>query len=213
MLALVCFLVVAATLHTLAQTTPCVPATIGLSPGIWNTSAGTYLGSAIGQTFLATDTLLIRVTVWRPPNDIDAVGTTLFITEVDSSFSPARPNTGAKLRMGPTVFVRDSDPSGQLIRMDFVLDPPLVLPSAGLYAFFLQREGCDGGVTNIVATQPGAYPGGIFWHSPRTSGGPCYLRPVSGWADADLIFEIEFCRDALTPVVRESWGRLKVTYR
>src|SRR5437870_5210767 len=113
--------------------TACIADTVGLEPSIWNTSRGTFLGKALGQTFLALDTVIARITVWRPPNNINAVGTHLFVTTVDPAQQPPRPVTQGILQDGPTVFIRDSDPPGQLIRMDFIIEPPLALPRPGLY--------------------------------------------------------------------------------
>ena len=112
------------------------------------------------------------------------------------------------------MLVRDSDPPGYLIRMDFVLDPPLALPHPGLYAFFLQLEACDAGEISFIASDHNPYPDGIFWLSGRVTTLPCFLRQVDGGEDStDVIFEMGFCRAASTPVRRHTWGKLKVIYR
>ncbi|TMQ50989.1 MAG: hypothetical protein E6K72_10960 [Candidatus Eisenbacteria bacterium] len=194
--------------------TACVPDTVGLDSSIWNTGRGTFFGRALGQTFLAFDTVITRITVWRTPNNINAVGTHLFVTTVDAAQQPPRPMTQGILQDGPTVFIRDSDPPGQLVRMDFIIEPPLALPRPGLYAFFLQREGCDIGETRLTASTDNPYPYGIYWITGRTAGGPCALRSVGGGEDyTDLIFEIEFCRTDATPVRGRTWGELKLLYR
>ena len=190
----------------------CIADTVGLDPSIWNTGRGTFFGRALGQTFLAEDTVITRITVWRPPNIIDVVGAHLFITTVDTATQ--RPVTQGILQNGPTVVVRDSDPPGQLIRMDFVIEPPLLLPGLGLYAFFLQREGCDSGETRLIASTSDPYAQGIYWLTGRTIFGPCALRSVtSGENNTDLIFEIEYCKTDLTAVRARSWGELKLLYR
>lgn len=192
----------------------CGPVITGNDPASWNSSRGTFLGRALGQTFYAFDTLITRITVWRPPNAFDPSGLRLFVTTVDSvNYSPFRPTTQSIIQNGPTVVVPNSDLPGQLIRMDFNLDPPLALPHLGTYAFFFQREGCDAGETLLIATEPGSYPYGTFWVTGRTASLPCFLRDVDIWEDLDLCFEIEFCRDTSTPVREESWGRLKLIYR
>jgi hypothetical protein len=185
--------------------------TVGLDPSIWNTGRGTFFGRALGQTFLAVDTVITRITVWRPPNIIDVVGAHLIVTTVDPN---QRPVTQEVLLDGPTVRVRDSDPPGQLIRLDFVIEPPLVLPRPGLYAFFLQREDCDSGETRLVASTSNPYPYGIYWLTGRTIFLPCGLRSVDGGEDyTDLIFEIEYCKPDVTAVRARSWGELKMLYR
>ncbi len=196
-----------------AAASGCVADTVGLDPAIWTTSRGTFFGRALGQTFLAVDTVITRITVWRPPNQINSVGTHLFVTTVDTAQSPPRPVTQGILQDGPTVFIRDSDPPGQLIRMDFAIEPPLVLPRPGLYAFFLQREGCDSGETIIIANDANPYPYGIYWITGRAIT-TCALRSVDGGEDyTDLIFEIEFCSTGATPVRAGTWGELKLLYR
>jgi len=196
-----------------AQVT-CVPDTVGLGLSWANSSRATFLGKALGQTFLAPDTVITRITVWRWRNDIDAVGTRLFVTEVDTSRTPPRPNTGAILLNGPIVFVRDSDPPGDFLEMSFALDPPLALPRPGIYAFFLQREGCDGGETVIAANALNPYPHGSYWITGRITALSCALRAVDGGEDnLDLLFEIEFCSTRVTPVRARTWGELKLRYR
>jgi hypothetical protein len=191
----------------------CTPDTVGLDPSTWNTSRGTFLGMAVGQTVLALETLITRITVWRPPNTIDVVGAHLFVTTVDTTQTPPRPVTQGILQDGPTITVRDSDPPGELIRMDFLIEPPLALPSPGIYAFFLQRDGCDAGETIITADDTNPYPGGIYWITGRVIS-TCALRSVAGGAEStDLIFEIEFCRTDVTPTRARTWGELKLMYR
>lgn len=199
--------------HASPPAATCLSDTVGLDPSIWNTGRGTFFGRALGQTFLAEDTVITRITVWRPPNIIDVVGAHLFVTTVDFQ-TPPRPFTQGILQDGPTVVVRDSDPPGQLIRMDFVIEPPLALPAPGTYAFLLQREGCDSGETRIAASSNNPYPYGIYWITGRTIFGPCALRSVDGGSDnTDLIFEIEFCKPDVTPVRARTWGELKLLYR
>ena len=194
--------------------TGCVADTIGLDPSIWTTGRGTFLGRALGQTFLAVDTVITRITVWRPPNIIDVVGAHLFVTTVDTTRVPPRPVTQGILQDGPTVTIRDSDPPGQLIRMDFVIEPPLKLPRPGLYAFFIQREGCDAGETRLIASDANPYPYGIYWITGRVISPPCALAPVDGGEDyTDLIFQIEFCDTHATPVRARTWGEVKQLYR
>ena len=188
----------------------CSPVTVGTDTTSWNDSYGTALGQAIGQTFLARDTLISRLTLWRPPRNATIWGNHLFITEVDSTL---RPYTGNILRDGPSVAVPGD--GVHLTRMDFVLDPPLALPRPGHYAFFLQRDYCDDAESRFIANDNDPYPDGWFWTTYRTSGGDgCYLPRAAGpEGNVDLIFEIEYCRETSTPVRQRSWGWLKAIYR
>jgi len=197
-----------------AAAADCTAAVAGNDTAGWNSGRRTFLGKALGQTFYAPDTLISRITVWRSPDNLNYGGDRLFVTTVDTvDYAPPRPITQNILRSGPTVFVVNSDPPGLPIRMDFMLDPPLSLPHPGLYAFFVQREGCDAGETSIIATEPGRYGAGNYWRTGQTSFLPCYLPSADYWEDLDLCFEMEFCRYASTPVRGASWGRLKVIYR
>ena len=177
------------------------------------TGRGTFKGEAVGETFLALDTLITRITVWRPAIDIDALGTRLFVTRVDTNKTPPRPVTQAIVQDGPLVFVRESDPPGQIIRMDFNFDPPLVLPFRGMYAMFFQRDHCDWGSTYILGSESDPYPPGRYWQTGHATVS-CYLASTIGSEDnMDLYFQIEYCRDAATPVSRRTWGELKLLYR
>ena len=191
----------------------CAPDTVGLDSSIWNTGRGTFLGRALGQTFLAADTLITRITVWRPPNIVDSGGAHLFVTAVNATLTPPRPDTGKILLDGPTVVVPDSDPPGQLIRVDFILEPPLAVPQPGFYAFFVQRAGCNIGETRLTASENDPYPHGSYWITGRALTA-CVLAPVdTGEGFTDLVFEIEFCKTSVTPVRPRSWGELKLLYR
>jgi hypothetical protein len=203
-----------ATAQAVFAATNCLYVTGGLDSSTWTTGAGPWLGGSIGQTFLAEDTLISRLTVWRPPNNLSVIGVHLIITEVDTTLSPPRPKTHEIVLDGPTVTVYDSDPPGQLIRVSFALDPPLALPRKGLYAFFLQPEDCASGAPwAIVAREDNPYPYGIYWVTPRVFS-TCYLRGVYGGGDNDdLLFKIDYCIPSETPTRSRSWGSVKVFYR
>ena len=189
----------------------CRPILVELDTASWNVSRGTFLGRAVGQTFYAPETLLSRITLWRPPW-ANFLGAHLFVTEVDEGQNPPRPDSRKKLLDGPTIHVYDSDPPGQLVEMSFELDPPLALPRRGLYAFFIQTEYCDPGEIRFVADTLNPYKYGISWLTGRALT-VCALAPVSGGEDnADFIFRLEFC-DATTPVKRRSWGQVRSIYR
>jgi len=192
----------------------CALDTIGIATNLANASFSPFLGHAVGETFFAKDTLIAKVTVWRPNNNTSVIGAHLFITAVDTTLSPPRPTTQTILLNGPTAHVYDSTPPGQLIEMPFVIDPPLALPGPGYYAWFLQAEDCNQGEAWIIAaSDTNPYPRGITWITGR-AGLVCYLASVEGGQDnLDLIFRIEFCGSAVTPVQQQTWGRLKAIYR
>ena len=191
----------------------CAPDTIGIPLESANTSGAPILGEAVGQTFYATDTLITKVTVWRPPDNRSVIGAHLFITAVDTTLNPPRPDTHTILLDGPTVRVVDSTPPGGFIEMPFVIDPPLALPRPGYYAWFLQAEDCNQGEAwIIVSNDSNPYPWGIYWLTNRVA--TCFLANVVGGADnVDMIFRMEFCGSRSTPTRSGTWGDLKLIYR
>jgi hypothetical protein len=187
---------------------------VRLDPSLWDVFAGTFLGEAVGQSFLAEDTVITKLTVWRPANLPNVLGVHLFITGVDTTLTPPYPRTRNLLLDGPTLYIYDSDPPGNLVELPVVIDPPLHLPHPGIYAFFLQAADCNQGEFDILASGKNPYPYGIYWQTGRASY-PCALAGVAGGGDnQDLLFDIEFCRpDQVTPVHKRSWGALKSIYR
>ena len=169
----------------------------GLDPAIWNSSASPFFGRALGQTFLARDTLITRLTLWRPAPNLSVVGAHLFITTVDTTRTPPRPLTQDILLDGPTLRVYASSPPGQLIEMPFVIDPPLALPRPGLYAFFLQAEDCNpGSVWSFITNNLDPYPDGMAWITNRAVFlDTCFLARSDGYiANEDYVFQLEYQR-------------------
>src|ERR1044072_7871835 len=113
---------------TPATTGACMPMVVENDTSKATAAWGPILGQAIGQVFFAPETLITEIDVWRPADYQSAIGAHIFITGVDTTRSPAFPDVGMKFQDGPTVTVYDSDPPGQLIRMPFAFDPPVVLP-------------------------------------------------------------------------------------
>src|SRR5207247_9059972 len=91
---------------------------------------------------------------------------------------------------------------------------PLALPRQDEFAMFFQAEDCwPGEPWRLLVDEHNHYPEGIHWVTGRATNS-CYLRDVAGGADnTDLIFRIDFCSTASTPVRRTSWGDVKVIYR
>jgi hypothetical protein len=196
-----------------AALSDCSPDSVALDPAIWNTAHWGSLGMAVGQTFYAPETVVTKLTVWRPPNNRSVIGQHLYIVAVDTSQVPPRPDVHSILLDGPTVQVFDSDPPGQLIPMSFVLDPPLSLPARGIYAYFLQGQGCTGNNTQFIGNYDNPYPDGCFWGTSRSTPGCILPGGAVPELNFDFLFKIEFCRDATTPVLKKTWGKLKMIYR
>jgi hypothetical protein len=198
-----------------ASGTQCNPTTSGLDLSFANSARGPFLGRALGQSFLATDSVITKITVWRPAGNLSMIGAKLYIVEVDTTWSPPRPRSQQLLLDGPTILVFDSSPPGQDIEIPFVIDPPLHLPRLGLYAFFVQVENCFGSEAwRLLVDEQNHYPYGIAWITGRVTQPPCHLRFVDGGEDStDHVFQVEYCSDTPTPTLRRSWGELKIRYR
>ncbi len=166
-----------------------------------------YAGKAYGQVFMATDTLIQAITVWRaalPESNITALR--LLITEVDST---GKPDVLRILESGPV----QPCPSTDGVHPGpcrFVLTPPLALPHQGQFFFTIQDAWCDSYFLFIGDTL-NPYPYGQAWFN--TVNFDCSLGHARSYgSDDDLIFTIEFC-DTSTPVLPTTWGGLKIRYR
>ena len=188
----------------------CPPTVVDVDSTGWDLRAGTFLGRAIGQTFYAPETLLTKVTVWRP-YFASTGGAHLFVTEVNRGENPPRPDTRRILLDGPSIPLFTGEP-GEIYELEYSLDPPLVLPGRGLYAFFIQAQYCDIGEVRILSTTKNPYHDGMIWLTNRALSS-CFLAPADRGEDTtDIIFRIEYC-DAPTPAKRKSWGEVKTIYR
>lgn len=177
----------------MAAAANCAVRSIGVDATSANSWAAIAFGGAVGQTFAATDPVIRSITVWRTAiQDTNHAALQVYIMETDSTGRP-----DGVIREGPRVYVPYGD-GIHPVRFDFVLDPPLVLPDRGTYAFSIASRPCGASV-NIVASGVDPYPGGNLWASGRNT---CVLRGhISSYPAADLAFEITFCEDLSTGIV------------
>lgn len=166
-------------------------------------------GEAPGQTFIAEDTLVTSITVWRwavqSPNDAPMK---LWITEVDST---GRPRNNRVVFEGPWLQVIYGD-GVHPIEIRYELDPPAVLPRRGKFAFFIQNP-CSY-FFDLLVREGTAYAEGELWRSEIAIYQPnCPLYTIiDRFDERDLCCKIEFC-DVPTPVKSPTWGRVKSIYR
>ena len=189
---------------TLAGTS-CAPSSIGLDTTRTIGFFDAKQGEAMGQSFLARDTLINSVTIWRVPQDpINFVGIHLYIIGTDANRHPVVNNVVVN---GPVV----TNPYGDGVHPTpyvFTFDPPCTLPGPGYYCLAFRLTYCNGYYD--IAGAADDYPDGQAWWFRRSE---CYLRPSpTSFPDNDLVFTVEFC-DATTPVHADSWGKLKTLYR
>jgi len=187
----------------------CVSDTIGVPVSLANGVGFDSFGSASGQSFWASDTLIESITIWRPANEPIALGLNLFITKAYLT-TPILFDCGVVRNL-------DSDPPGQPVPMTWTFDPPLNLPFKGLFLLWLQVEGCNVLDYPILAhTGSDEYSAGGCVYTIRTYGGPCVHMPnIEGVCppDVDMCFQVVSCHDAVTAARHATWGGLKVLYR
>jgi len=172
---------------------PCKATSISVDTSLANTSGGT-LHDSVGQTFLTPDTLMTSLTVWGVPGS-NYYPVSAVLVGTDSTGVPTPP----RLWEGPAL-----TPSGSTA-FTWTMDPPLALPHAGRYAWFV----CSGEVNLRVVAGPDAYPDGQIWSTCGGECGPGCARP----ANADFVFTVTFCSDRATATRRHTWGELKTIYR
>jgi hypothetical protein len=194
-----------------AQADPCVVVGIGVDTSRAGPTSyvGVRCGAAPGETFVATDTLIHSIAVWRPAVETPYGGHfKLWITGVDSLGAPQIEQVVLE---GPVITVPFGD-GVHPIKMEYLFDPPFALPRPGKYYFAVQ-DYCGGHWDLLISTDD-AYMGGNLWRSGISCFSGCYLgREPDGFPTYDLVFTIEFCRNVITPVSTSSWGKLKATYR
>ena len=199
-------------LRTPASAQDCLPtAPAGVDIAVADTSVLAFFCRGVGEVFLATDTLIRSVSVWRPPMPaLDGRARELFITEVFSD--PAEtPDVGRLLLDAGPLIVQSGD-GIHPVEYRWLFDPPFALPHAGKFFFAVQAGLYSSWLVPAARTDP--YPGGRAWET--TANFDC-SRPAGAYADAppyvDLAFEVEFCKTGVTPLGRRTWGSLKITYR
>jgi len=184
----------------------CSPESIGV-----NASERSFVaaldGNAPGETFIANDTLIRSISVWRvAPEANDPDPMKLWITAVDSTGMPL---TDSVVFDGPAIQATGDGVSPTEVRYSF--SPPISLPHRGQY-FLAIQEPCYG-YFDLVTTVGNAYAGGNLWRTGRSLLSGCILQPnPDSFAPNDLVFTIVFCGTS-TPVRRGTWGDLKVLYR
>src|SRR5262245_826495 len=174
-----------------SQAAECATHTIGLDTTMTTSFLEFSLNEAIGQTFYASDTLIRSVTIWRLPDEVGwGFGVRFYIIDTDSIGGP-----GSQILYSSPVIYNYGGDGVHPIELRFDFDPPVSLPSRGLFEMALMSYPC-GGDWGILARRQAsdAYPPGKVWHHPRSPNPPCLPRltanPVN---DADVVFQMEFC--------------------
>ncbi len=192
-------------------TQPCAPESVSVDTSLADRSLGVGAidGEAPGETFIAADTLIRSITVWRAAVETPNTNPMkLWITEVDSAGTPL---IGQVVFDGPALSVPYGD-GFHPIKIPYRFEPPIALPHRGRY-FFAIQELCWGAFNLLVAAGD-PYPSGDLWRAGRSNFSDCILAyNIGKISDYDLVFTLQFCRDTTTAVQRRSWGQIKTMYR
>ena len=200
---------------TVAWAQPCLPNTVSIDTSMANSHVVPWSGRAWGQVFLAPDTLIQSITVWRRSlPEVNPAPMKLYISEVDST---ERPITVQLLLDGPSVVLTTHPDTVTTERVDFVFDPPFALPRTGKFFFAIKDEICFAAF-GLLSDTTNSYPHGKAWMA-APANLFCDDLGCCTWdfgGNIDLIFEIEFCLSPTTdvPIPKgDSWGKLKAFYR
>ena len=181
----------------------------GNDSAYWNNGTGPSLGKAIGQAFYAPESLLISITVWSPRSVY--LGVHLYICDTDAS---GRPIVSPPILDGPSLTAPSPLDSGQIATLQWVFDPPLILPHRGLFVMFFKSSPCTQGEPwRLLEDRNAHYVYGSYWATNRSLSADCPIFAPHVFPETDLVFRNEYCVDATTQVLRGTWGRLKILYR
>jgi hypothetical protein len=189
----------------------CDTVSAGRFGDLGNFDYGVFDGRAANQVFLAQDTLITAITVWRHPQDyVNGTPMRLYITEVELLGGLLRPDPSRILLAGEQILA--GGPSDVPIPIRYEFDPPFSLPRRGHFSFAIKVEtrSCAGDF-GLRADSLGGYAEGDLW---RTKADPfdCSFGDSPLWQDGrDLVFKIEFCLQPVA-VLPDTWGRLKSRY-
>jgi hypothetical protein len=188
----------------------CQPESVVVDTSLSTGTGELILGMAWGQTFVAIDTLISAVTVWRmAPEHNDPSPLKFWITQVDSAGTP---HTHLVVFDGPVLSVVSPD-STRPTSITYAFDPPISLPKPSMYCFWVQ-EICTG-YADLLIDGLNGYPGGHLWQTYRSDADGCILRdyPDPSFGGADLVFTLVFCHTSTVPTRSETWGSVKAHYR
>ncbi len=200
---------------SVAWAQPCLVNTVSIDTSMANSWVVAWAGRAWGQVFLAPDTLIQSITVWRRSiPGVNEFPMKLYISEVDST---ERPITDQLLLDGPSVVLTIDGDGVTPERVDYVFDPPFALPRTGKFFFAIKDEVCFGAV-DLLSNNTNPYPHGKAWQAEPANLfcddlGCC---PWDFGGNIDLIFDIVFCLSSTTDVPfprGDSWGKIKAGYR
>ncbi len=190
---------------------PCLSDTVGIDPSLGTKSSGAVNGDCPGESFVTSDTLMEFLRVWRTPSEAQfGIGMHLYVMGMGANGTPYQ---GSIIVDGPTIVHTDGD-GLHPTEFKWTWDPPLVLPHAGGYAFFVTEDPCIGFFDILASDNPALYAAGNMYLTKQG----CVLGPnqtvdIVSYPQYDVVFQVGFCRDDVTPTRHRTWGELKLLYR
>ena len=186
---------------------------IGIDTVFAGDAFGGNRGSAILETFVAPETLISSITVWRYPLEhFFENPLKLWILNVDSTGTPLEHSV---VLDGP-LWSGTSPDSIHPTEVTYTFDPPVVLPGRKMYSIAIQDYQCI--LYFDLLTTGGSdpvdrYPEGHAWGSSISNFQNCILHgAMYDFSPLDLVFTIHFC-DLAVPARKMTWGELKTHYR
>jgi hypothetical protein len=194
--------------HAAAGSVCSFPTTVAVDMALADTAALAWGCRGYGQVFVAVDTLIESISIWRPPQPtLDARPRRLFITKTDSL---GRPDT-ERLLLDAGPLVRQVGDGVHPVEYRWVFDPPFALPHRGRFFFVIQAEFYHSFAIPAATTNP--YQDGAGWETGAVFGCSQPGYPYSDGPHHDLVFRVQLCGSGFTSALPHSWGGLKLIYR
>ena len=196
---------------SLVRAADCEVVSTGLDTTQANLQIVDTYSNQTAQVFEASDTVLTAITVWQRPTSGGYGKGKLYVMEVETTSGVVRPNESRLLLAGSELQVPAGD-NIHPVEMSWSLDPPLVLPHRGQFAFEIAPLPCGAGLIVFLGRSGDPYPGGSYWNFDTGSCGPgcCPDNPWEG--TIDVAFRVDFC-EAPVATRPSTWGGVRAAYR
>jgi hypothetical protein len=187
----------------------CPTQSVDVDPSLATAREIAFLGEDFGETFVARDSFLVRVTLWQPAGtDTFPVPITFLLFDTDAAGTPLR---STALLVGPTVTIPVGNSAGP-VAVSFELSPAFRLPHLGSFQAAF-RAPCESGLWLLECGGNPFAEGSFQWN--RAARCPPWSQ-VTAYPTVDLAFSAELCDhdpSSTTPAAGTSWGQLRAIYR
>jgi hypothetical protein len=174
-----------------ASSETCYPVAIGVQPAPADTAVYPFACRGWGEVFVATDTLIHSISVWRPAQPAYRdTPRQLFITETFDD-PQATPDVSRVLLTGSVLVIPNGD-GVHPVEYRWTFDPPFALPHRGKFFFDIMADNWTACTVMADTTDP--YPGGV---AVKTSPDFNCSQPGPPFdiddPKRDLAFQVQFC--------------------